>query len=424
MRPFRTPVQAAGLGVSLVLMVFAVGLGRVDLAVAGVVLLVAVSVTARRPTTREHPTVTLTVAPQAPTTGRSLRVGVALEPHRDVDLVAVRLHLLGTELRRVAVAGDCRGFTVDVPIVHTGTQEFAAAQARTASADVVWIADSLPIVPARVTIEPRARDVPFLPLPARLRGLTGGHDSSRPGDGGEFHDIHPFASGDRLRRIDWRATARLGRSPGDLFVRRTHATSDARVSLVLDDAVDVGSRVADWPTGDVRLTGTTSLDLAREASWSLAAEYLSAGDSVSFQVLSRARGTVPPGSGSRHGQRLQQAIARVSARPRGFTRSRTPLVATGALIVLLATFLDDDPARLAQLWRASGHRVIVVDVLPRCDTAALTREQRLALRVVLGRRRDRLADLRATGVDVVVWDAPASDRRAVLQALARPRRAS
>ncbi|MFN4773266.1 MAG: DUF58 domain-containing protein, partial [Gemmatimonas sp.] len=32
------------------------------------------------------------------------------------------------------------------------------------------------------------------------------HASARPGDGGEFRDLHPYAPGDRVRRIDWKAT--------------------------------------------------------------------------------------------------------------------------------------------------------------------------------------------------------------------------
>jgi uncharacterized protein (DUF58 family) len=416
---FRSPVVGIGIGTGLVLLVVAILAGRVDVAIGGLVLLVAVALSARRPEAAPRARLVVRSDDGTPDTAR---VRVELDLAEGTDLAQLRLRVLGSELRRLTVAGDGDAVTVEVPIVHTGPQELVDLELRAASADAAWIGVATTVAPARATIEPRVQEVPFLPLPARLRGLTGGHESSRPGDGGEFRDVHPFTPGDRLRRIDWRATARLGRSPGDLYVRRTQATSDARVSLVLDDAVEVGARVADWQSGDVRVTGETSLDVARDAAWSLSSGYLAAGDSVSFQVLSRARGTVPSGSGARHGQRLRPAIARVTAEPRGFARARTPLVAPGALVVLLSTYLDDDPARLALLWRASGHRVIAVDVLPAPDTAGLTREQRLALRVVLGRRSDRLTELRGAGVDVLAWDVPVAERRAALAALARPKR--
>ncbi|HWD63485.1 MAG TPA: DUF58 domain-containing protein, partial [Humibacter sp.] len=272
-------------------------------------------------------------------------------------------------------------------------------------------------------VEPTATSVPFLPLPARLRGLAGGHQSSRPGDGGEFRDIHPFAAGDRLRRIDWKATARLARRPGDLFVRRTNATSDADVAIVFDDADDVGEAVAEWTLGDPTLSGTTSLDVARDAAWSLASAYLEAGDAVSFQVLSRTRGAVPRGGGGRQLERLKAAIAQTSPHPRLLSRARTPLVAPGALIVLVSSFLERDAVRLAALWRAAGHRVLAIDTLPRLNSGGLNRRQLLALRVVLGLRDERLHELRAIGVDVLAWDTAHTELRAGLRTLATPRRA-
>ncbi|PWD50283.1 hypothetical protein C8046_06005 [Serinibacter arcticus] len=67
------------------------------------------------------------------------------------------------------------------------------------------------VVPAlRVVVEPGTERLGLLPLPDQLVGLTGAHTSRRRGDGDDLHDIAPFRSGDRLRRIDWRVTARRG----------------------------------------------------------------------------------------------------------------------------------------------------------------------------------------------------------------------
>ena len=74
--------------------------------------------------------------------------------------------------------------------------------------------------PGTVVVLPRGRTMPALPMPARLRGLTGQHDSRRFGQGGALRDVHPFLPGDSVRQIDWKVTAR--RSPGleQLYVRR------------------------------------------------------------------------------------------------------------------------------------------------------------------------------------------------------------
>jgi uncharacterized protein (DUF58 family) len=427
MSRLRSPVPVTGIVLGLVVVIASLLLGRADVAVLGVTVLVAVAVaTIRNRAEHAEPTVSISVRERraddvdggAPTA----RAMIDLRTTPGTEIAALRITAFGFELHRLAVAGGHRRIEVDVPLSHTGEQRVVSVQLREASADASTLASPSAEVSARILVQPRAVALRTLPLPSRLRGLTGGHESFRPGDGGEFRDIHPFATGDRLRRIDWKATARLARRPSDLFVRRTAATSDAHVAIVVDDAIDVGELVESWSLGDPTVSGVSSLDLAREAAWSLTTAYLDAGDAVSFQVLSRARGSVRRGAGARHRELLHAAIARISATPRTFAHSRTPQVASGALIYLLSTFLDDDGLRLAQLWRAAGHRVIAVDLLPRSRRDGLGREQLVALRIVLGRRRDRFHDLEAVGADVLRWDAPASDRAAAVQRLSRAAR--
>jgi uncharacterized protein (DUF58 family) len=258
-----------------------------------------------------------------------------------------------------------------------------------------------------------------LPLPSRLLGLTGQHVSSRPGDGGEFRDIDRFRPGDRLRRIDWRATARAGRD-GDLFVRRTTATSDAAVQLVIDARDDVTALVVDWPRAHPR-PAVSSLDLAREAATALARAYSAAGDRVGFDDATAPSRVIPARAGARHRERVLRAVERTRATGLASDRVRPPRLAPGALVYLLSTFLDDQPVDLALTWRASGHRVIAVDVLPALDMHELTGRERLALRAVALERRLRLGQLAASGAELVVW-ADAADRAARLRRLAAPGR--
>src|SRR6202000_1954559 len=106
------------------------------------------------------------------------------------------------------------------------------------------------------------------------RVLTGKQESARLVDGGEFRDIHPFSPGDRLRRIDWKATARRGQSAGDLYVRRTSALADATIPIVMDSRDDVGEQVAEWSRNTAVEKGLSSLDVAREAASSVASAYI------------------------------------------------------------------------------------------------------------------------------------------------------
>ena len=54
-------------------------------------------------------------------------------------------------------------------------------------------------------------------------GLVGQHRSRRTGDGSEFASIWPYRPGDRLRRVNWRVSARTG----DLHVVSSLAEEDA-----------------------------------------------------------------------------------------------------------------------------------------------------------------------------------------------------
>jgi uncharacterized protein (DUF58 family) len=306
-------------------------------------------------------------------------------------------------------------------VVHSGIHDLVAVAARSIGADGVWLSPASAPGVLRGATNPVPWAVPFLPVPRALAGMSGVHEARRAGDGGEFLEIRPFVAGDRLRRIDWKATARVARRPGELYVRRTYATSDASIAIVLDDGDDLAGLTGDWFTADPGLDAPRSLDIAREAAWSLASAYLDAGDQVSLHLLSRAGGTVPRGSGIRHRERLRAAIVAVEA-GRRLTRERTPRVVPGALIVVLSTFLDDDMVQLVELWRAAGHRVLAVDTLPRLRSERLTPEMATAARIVLGERADRLRAVTSAGADVLAWDAPPGERAAALRGFARARR--
>nr|WP_239579853.1 DUF58 domain-containing protein [Microlunatus panaciterrae] len=262
---------------------------------------------------------------------------------------------------------------------------------------------------------PAAKPLRQLPLPFRLQGLTGAHNSRRAGDGGDLHDINLFQPGDRLRRIDWRVTARRGQTPAaagpgsarltDLYVRRTFATADATVMLVLDSRDEVGPDISNWSGAtEVRQDQATSLDVAREAAASLARRFLDGGDRVGLEDLGRMRRPVPPAGGRQQLRRLVHHLALAQPEGEPKPRRRAPRLPSGALIIVFSTFLDDDVARLAWLWRQSGHRVIAVDVLPRLEGGSLPPRLHTAYRIIRMERGDRLRALAGTGVELVHWE--------------------
>ena len=203
-----------------------------------------------------------------------------------------------------------------------------------------------------------------------------------------------ITAGDRLRRIDWKATARHGQNAADLYVRRTAALADATVLIVLDSRDDIGEQVAEWSRNTPATKGISALDVAREAASSIAAGYIQAGDRVGFQDLSSRNRMIAHGGGSRHLWRLLRAIEITQPSAVPFRHQRPPIVPPGALVYLLSSLLDDTAVRFALRWRGNGHRVIAVDVLPAAQFARTTRYERAAHRVVMMERDDRIRTLR------------------------------
>lgn len=402
-------------------------LGRPDVAALGVAPLVAAAWQwSGRP---RGPLAVELRAPGQLTARGELRAPALVAAPPEVRAVRVRASSPGTrpEERLVRLAGS-RELTLATTSARTGENQLFRLDVVGLGPGQVTAGDVVTVGPASVLVLPGNRPLAGLPLPFRLQGLVGPHAARRIGDGEELHDVNLFTPGDRLRRIDWRTSARRGVQGGrlqDLYVRRTQSTAEATVTLVIDSRDDVGPDVATWAGGrEVLTSDVTSLDLAREAAASLARAYLEQGDRVGLEDLGLRRRPVRPGGGRRHLERVVRRLALSAPEATPRPRVRAPQVPSGALVVVLSTFLDDEAMALALAWRHQGHRVVAVDVLPPVRGAEMTVRVLMAYRMVSLRRADRLTTLRRGGVEVVRWadDGPApSGGRAELATLARQR---
>lgn len=303
--------------------------------------------------------------------------------------------------------------------LHSGPVTAVRASARGFAADAAVLGSASATAEIVRNVAATERALPQLPLSPRLTGMHGNHEGRRQGQGGDFRDIHQFVPGDELRRVDWRATARMARRPGDLFVRRTNTMSDASVVIAMDTADDLGAVVATWGSGDLERSGVTSLDLSRQAARSIAAATIDAGDRIALHVLVHGGRSIRSGAGARHLSRVDAAIAATGQAGEDQRFRRTPPVPHGSVIFVLSTFFEGAASDIALTWRASGHRVVAVDILPDLERTRLSREQQVALRTVLAEREDVLHDLENAGVDTVAWR---GDVATVMRATARARR--
>lgn len=410
---------SAGGIVAIVLAGAGLLLARIDLALLALPLVVSLAWTwERRPERAVAASATLTLFEL----GDKVDFALALESPAGVEAIVVRSIVLGGEAREVVVAAPLpREITGHVPLLHSGPQELVRFECRFLGADAGEISQRQePLIASRVIPPPRTT-IRWLPLPQRLLGLTGAHESVRAGDGGDFRDVHPFSAGDRLRRIDWKTTARHGQNAADLYVRRTAALSDATVLIVLDSRDDVGEQVAEWSRNTAVAKGLSALDVAREAAGSIATGYIQAGDRVGFQDLSSRNRIIAHAGGIRHLRLLLRAIETTMPSAVPFRHQRPPIVPPRALVYLLTSLLDDKAVQLALGWRASGHRVIVIDVLPTARFARTTRAERIAHRIVMMERDDRIRTITTHGVEMLRWaeDDTTVSRQARLQLLSR-----
>jgi uncharacterized protein (DUF58 family) len=172
---------------------------------------------------------------------------------------------------------------------------------------------SKPFLTPPASSDGRLLDAPLLAalvglnLPVhRIRGaLPGMHPGSSAGPGEDFFQHRPYAAGEDVRAVDWRASARLGH----LLVKERHRPLRQPLVLLLDVSDSM-----DFPRGL-----PTKRHRARQLAAALALLALRRGDPVRLDVLG-PRGFVPAGRVSQAGSTAAAAEA-LAARGTGAHRA-------------------------------------------------------------------------------------------------------
>ena len=244
------------------------------------------------------------------------------------------------------------------------------------------------------------------PLPETLRRIvrpvttqlyTGNEVARQKGEGMEFADLRPFAPGDRVRSINWRASARRD----ELVVNERHPERNADVILFLDTFADA------------RSGGRSTLDLAVRATATLASRYLERRDRVGLVSFGGVLRWLTPGMGATQRYRIVDALLESEVVFNYAWKDVSILPARvlppAALVIAVTPLLDDRAvAALADL-RARGYDLAIVEVSP-VDFAqpGPTESDRLAHRLWVLRRQEIRARYERLGVAVASWrdDAP------------------
>ena len=202
------------------------------------------------------------------------------------------------------------------------------------------------------------------PLPETLRRIvppvatqpSSGNEVARlKGEGLEFADLRDFAPGDRVRSINWRASARRS-GGGELVVNERSPERNADVILFLDTFADA------------RAGGRSTLELAVRATATLASRYLERRDRVGLVSFGGILRWLTPGMGLTQRYRIVDALLESEIvfnyawKDVSIIPART--LPAQALVLAVTPLLDDRAVEALVDLRARGYDLAIVEVSP------------------------------------------------------------
>jgi uncharacterized protein (DUF58 family) len=244
----------------------------------------------------------------------------------------------------------------------------------------------------QLRVFPREEHLRTLLAPRETQPYAGDELARRRGDGIEFADIRPFAFGDQVTRVNWRATARRG----ELWVNDRHPERNTDVVLFLDSFAEA------------RRGSTSTLDLALRAAATLARGYIARRDRVGLIGFGGTLRWLQPGTGEAQLYRICEALLDtrilLSYAWRDLAVVPSRVLPPQSLVIALSPLLDERSVGALFDLRARGFDLVVIETspVPYVDPGR-TAPERLAYRL-WQLRRDGLRDrLHRSGVAVVEW---------------------
>ena len=295
--------------------------------------------------------------------------------------------------------GDDETVPLRLRVTHWGAYALGDIRLRARDPLALWTREWRVARTHHLQVYPRPEALRELVTPMRTNQAIGNTVARAKGDGLEFADVRQFVPGDRVRSVNWRASARRA----ELIVNERHPERSGDIVLFLDTFAEV------------RRLDESSLDWAIRAVATLADHYLAHRDRVGLVAFGGTLRWLTPGSGLRQRYLLVETLLatqlqfsyawkNVSVIP---ARTMPP----GSLVIAITPLLD--PRAIAALLdlRARRHDLVVVEVSPLSivDPGSGPHEQ-LAYRLWRLRRDELVTRLQARGIAVARWsgDVPLS----------------
>jgi uncharacterized protein (DUF58 family) len=247
-----------------------------------------------------------------------------------------------------------------------------------------------PETPLKVYPLPEAARTLLRPL--ETQAFAGSQVPRLRGEGIEFADLRPFVPGDRVRRVNWRATARRG----EPWVNELHPERNSDVVLFLDTFAEA------------RRAEAGTLDRAVRATASLAFHYLREKDRVGFVAFGGILKWLTASTGTVQLYRIVDSLIDAEIflsyawKEIDVLPSRT--LPPHALVLALSPLLDERSLRALLDLRARGFDLAVIEVSPvGFASKAEGEREELAYRLWQLKREALRARYERVGVPVVEW---------------------
>jgi uncharacterized protein (DUF58 family) len=239
---------------------------------------------------------------------------------------------------------------------------------------------------------PRAVSLSRILSPVETQAFTGSEVARVKGEGIEYADLRDYVPGDRVRSINWRASARRG----DLVVNERHPERNTDVVLFVDSFTDVRSEYR------------STLDDAVRAAATLAVRYLERRDRVGLVAFGGILRWLRPGMGLSQRFMLIETLLEtgvdVTYTWRDVNLIPARILPPKALVLAVTPLVDARFITALENLRGRGFDLVVVEVDPVGFVEAGRGEvARLAYRLWLLEREVLRSRLERLGVGVARW---------------------
>lgn len=309
------------------------------------------------------------------------------------------MKLIAGELKRwiTLQAGE----TADFSYTFQATRgNYAWQTARLVVSDALGLIETELLLPASAAIQIRPQVKKFKAIALRPRSTLhapGSIPARLGGSGTDFFGVRDYHSGDSLRSLDWRLTAR---HPRKFFTKEFEQEEIAEIGLILDARL-----VTEVQIGEAHL-----FEACVGATASLADMFLHQGHRVSLLVFGETLLNVFPGYGKQQLHRLLACLSK--AKIEAGNRASVSLdfipirmFPSRALIILVSPLTDADKSLFLRL-RAAGYQVLLISPDPiafALPAVAQDLPTRLAIRAARLERRLRLNEIAQLQVSVIDW---------------------